>query len=392
MFSGFSTRLRVELETVKLVLDTHDTLRALVYSQAVQQENATTAETASSSAGGERHLDQIRGSGLLKSAWQVYDHCAAFTRLYAVFEQFVEDLASDYLRVLPELYKKYGDLPSNVRAQHRIGIGQILIKLGKDGPYKELDEGGVIKGWSDGLTGNPRYRLLPDAFLIDPQNYRAETVARLFRYLGIEDCWTWIENHPLVIEFMADERDANETPKTLLHDFVEYRNKASHTKVGDIVATEEIKSIADYVAILSEALSQLMMKRVVQQKMALGEAVRMGSVVNRFSNLVVGTQMQAGTVAVGDELVIMQRNSCYRAAVMSIQVGQSPYERLDVHDDQEIGLRLSARANKGAELVRLPPPQTALSETMPEPISPDDYPALSVPQSDDQDNSKSENA
>ncbi|HEY1528352.1 MAG TPA: MAE_28990/MAE_18760 family HEPN-like nuclease [Candidatus Angelobacter sp.] len=326
MFSSFTNRLLVEVDTIKLVLDAHDTLRALVYPR---EPNGTPTETPSPREGVppanlEKHLDEIRGSGLSKPSWQVYDHCAAFTRLYAVYEQFVEDLASDYLRVLPDLYRKYLDLPVNVRKQHRIGIGQILMKLGKDGPYKELDEGSVIKGWSEGLAGNLRYTLLPDAFLIDPQNYRAEILAGLFRYLGIEDCWTWIENHPMVLEFMARERDVNETPKTLLHDFVEYRNKASHTKVGDIVATEEIKSIADFVAVLSQALAQLVMKRVVQQKINLGEAARAGKVLNRFSDFIVGAQMAAGTVAVGDELVVIHKHSCYRAEVTSIRSNSHP--------------------------------------------------------------------
>jgi MAE_28990/MAE_18760-like HEPN len=387
MFSSFTNRLLAEVDTIKLVLDAHETLRTLIYPR--EHSEAPTGipgpmEGAPSN-DLRKHLDQIRESGLSKPSWQVYDHCAAFTRLYAVYEQFVEDLASDYLRVLPDLYKKYEDLPPNVRKQHRIGIGQILMKLGKDGPYKELDEGGIIKGWSDGLAGNPRYTLLPDAFLIDPQNYRAEILAGLFRYLGIEDCWAWIQNHPMVLEFMARERDANETPKTLLHDFVEYRNKASHTKVGDIVATEEIKSIADYVAVLSHALAQLAMKRVVQQKMILGEAIRVGMVLNRFSDFVVGAQMAAGTVAVGDELVVIHKHSCYRAEVMSIQIAQSPHERLDVQEAQEIGLRLSERANKGAELVRLVG-SPAVAGTIPEPISPDDYPIQAAPRPSDQDN------
>jgi len=386
MFSSFTTRLRAEVDTIKLVLDAHDTLRALVY----PREPTKLLSTASteppeelSATNSDKHLDEIRYSGLSKSSWQVYDHCAAFTRLYAVYEQFVEDLASDYLRVLPDLYKKYVDLPPNVQKQHRIGIGQILMKLGKDGPYKELDEGGVIKGWSDGLAGNEHYTLLSDAFLIDPQNYRAEILAGLFRYLGIEDCWPWIEKHPLVLEFMARERDPNETPKTLLHEFVEYRNKASHTTVGDIVATEEIKSIADYVAVLGEALSQLVMKRVVQQKAVLGEAVRVGSVLNRFSDLIVGARMARGAVAVGDELVVIQKHSCYKAAVVSIQIEQAPYERLDVEEGREIGLRLSTKANKGAELMRIAAPAVPLG-TIPEPISPDDYPIQTVSESEDQ--------
>ncbi len=211
MFSSFTNRLRAEVDTIKLVLDAHDTLRALVYPREPSEvpPAAPRAGEAAPPTDLEKHLDTIRSSGLSKPSWQVYDHCAAFTRLYAVYEQFVEDLASDYLRVMPDLYKQYADLPVNVRKQHRIGIGQILMKLGKDGPYKSLDEGSVVKGWSEGLAGNPRYTLLPDAFLIDPQNYRAEILAGLFRYLGIEDCWAWIEKHPMVLEFMAHERDVN---------------------------------------------------------------------------------------------------------------------------------------------------------------------------------------
>lgn len=385
MFSSFTNRLREEVGTIKLVLDAHDALRALVYPREVSgaTSEAPDATRGPSAAGLDERLDEIRRSGLSKPSWQVYDHCAAFTRLYAVYEQFVEDLASDYLRLLPGLYKKYLDLPANVRKQHRIGIGQILMKLGKDGPYRDLDEGGVVKGWADGLAGNPHYTLLPDAFLIDPQNYRAEILAGLFRYLGIEDCWAWTDKHPVVVEFMARERDVNETPKTLLHDFVEYRNKASHTKVGDIVATEEIKSIADYVAVLSEALSQLVMKRVVQQKVTLGEALRVGSVLNRFSDFIVGVRMTAGTVAVGDELVIVHKYSCYNAEIMSIQIEKSPYEKLDVREGQEIGLRLSEKANEGAELLRISAPPSPMG-TMPEPISPDDYPIQTVPQPEDQ--------
>ncbi len=189
----------------------------------------------------------------------------------------------------------------------------------------------------------------------------------------------------MVLEFMARERDVNETPKTLLHDFVEYRNKASHTRVGDIVATEEIKSIADFVAVLSQALAQLVMKCVVRQKTSLGEAIRAGKVLNRFSDFIVGAQMAAGTLAVGDELVVIHKHSCYGAEVMSIQIDDSPYGKLDVREGQEIGLRLSKRANRGAELVRIVAPPSPVG-TVPELTSPDDYPIRAAPKPDDQDN------
>ncbi len=320
----------------------------------------------------DERIIRVRRSAPPRPAWQVYDHCAAFTRLYAVFEAFVEDLASDYLRILPELYSRYEDLPASVTTQHRVGIGQILLKLGKDGPYKELAERDIVQGLAHGLSGNPNYSLLRDAFLIDPQNYRAEMVVKVFSYLGFEDCWPWVEKHPLMKAFMRDRRDVNETPKTLLHDFVSYRNKASHTVVGDIVAIEEIKSISDFVVVLSETLAQLVMKQVMHRKIALGQATPVGLVVHRFSERIVGARMSAGSLATGDDLVIVQKQGCFKATVLSIQVGQNPYERIEVPDGQELGIRLSERVNEGAELMRLQPAQpVGPTEVLPEPISPD---------------------
>jgi hypothetical protein len=361
MFTSFTTRLRGEIDTLKLVLDAHDGLRTLIYASEPSEGQ------------GDAHLEHIRQSGLLKPAWQIYDHCAAFTRLYAIYEQFVDDLASDYLRVLPQLYRHFVDLPQSVRIQLRLGIGQILGKLGKDGPYRDLAEMQVIEGWAEGLLGKARYSLLSEAFLIDQQNYRSSTLANLFRYLGFEDCWRWIEKHPAMIAYMTRQRDANETPKTLLHDLVEYRNKASHTDVRETVAVDEIKSIADYVTVLCDALSQLLMRQVIQRKRELGEAVCIGVVIHKFSDLIVGVRTSAGSLKVDEELVIMQKHSCQFARVVSIQIGDVPHMQVDMTEDLEIGLKLTEHANEGAELVRVSPLHPALlPEALPEMTSPDE--------------------
>jgi hypothetical protein len=42
--------------------------------------------------------------------WRVYHHCAVVTRLYAIYETFVEDLIEDWLILLPSLYSNYSEL------------------------------------------------------------------------------------------------------------------------------------------------------------------------------------------------------------------------------------------------------------------------------------------
>lgn len=376
MFSSLTSSLGTEIETLKSVLDTHDKLRALIFPAQASSDNAAAGSTAPTE--GEKpvgetsdpHLGEIRKTAPPKSSWQVYDHCAAFTRLYAVYEHFVENLVSDYLGLLPALYPQYEELPPGVTKQHRVGVGQILLKVGKDGPYKDLQEKEIIRGLSHGLLGNPEYTLFPDAFLVDPQNYRAEALVKVFSYIGFENCWPWVEKHPLMKAFMEKYRDSTETPKTILHDFVENRNKASHTAVGDIVAVDEIKSIADFVVVLSETLAQFVMKQVIQRRKTLGEVTLVGDVLHKFSGNIVGAKMSAGQISIDDELIVWRKHACFNATVVSIKIKDTPYKDLEVHDGQEIGLKLTLGANKGDQLMRVKPTQlpAAPAEPQPEPI------------------------
>jgi len=373
MFLNFTAQLRTEVETIKSALDAHDSIRNLVYSRQLQPketENAITPTAAASDC--EQAIVNIRQQAPSKSTWQVYDQCAAITRIYAVYESFVDELATDYIRLLPSLYPKYDSLHENVRKQHRLGIAQILLKLGKDGPYKHLGENQIIGDLAHGLGGGDNYKLLPDAFLIYPQNYRAGVVSRIFCDLGFEDCWGWVEQHPPLVSFMGTSRDSTETAATMLHDLVEYRNQAAHTSVGETVAVDEIKSIADCVVLICEALAQFIMMQVIRRREELGEVSYLGDVIHNFSNQIVGVRTRAGSLAIGDELIVFYKYACYKVGVCSIRTGADPHLRLDVADDQEIGALLSLPARKGARLLRIKSTLQSHEQTPPEePISPD---------------------
>ena len=54
--------------------------------------------------------------------WRIYDHCAAVTKLYAIYENFVEDLIRDWLRLLPEIVLDYDDLEKVIHNTHSYGV------------------------------------------------------------------------------------------------------------------------------------------------------------------------------------------------------------------------------------------------------------------------------
>src|SRR5206468_11465825 len=101
MFSEFTERLAAEIQTIKAALTTHEALRALLFGVEGMPPETAAAE-------GDR-LTGLRASAPPLLPWRIYDHCAAFTRLYAVYERFVFDLATRWIQMLPDLYKNYED-------------------------------------------------------------------------------------------------------------------------------------------------------------------------------------------------------------------------------------------------------------------------------------------
>jgi hypothetical protein len=359
MFSGLTASLQSEIDTIKGVLETHDRLRALLYSgesistgsvSAVVREGPDSVHTVPQQAS--EAWMKLKEQQPNKAAWQIYDHCAAFTRLYALYEEFVVDLTSEFLKLLPSIYDSYHDLPEAVKVQHRLGAGQILLKLGKDGPYKDHDEKNIIQIFSQGFSGQRGYSLLEDAFFVDQQNYRSEIVAKIFSYLGVEECWGWVKNHPAVIEHMERERDEQDTPEKVLSDFIKNRNEAAHGSVDNIVALSDVLSIADFILAISKALAELAAKQVIKRQIELGQVERLGAVVHNFKGAIVGAKMNAVTIAAGDSVVIFAKQACYTAKIESIRSKSTPFDTIQLTEGQEIGLELSLRVKKGAEIYR----------------------------------------
>src|SRR5215472_3937881 len=124
MFSDLTERLRHEIRAIEDVATFADRVREWL------GENKEASEA----------IMDLWTAAPNRLVWQIYDHCAALTRLYAVYATFVEELATEYLGLLPTLYRQYDQLPEQILRQHRIGIAQILLKLGDAGPYRALRE------------------------------------------------------------------------------------------------------------------------------------------------------------------------------------------------------------------------------------------------------------
>ena len=119
MFLNLASRLRKEIEDVKSVVSWQEALRSSLNSIPGAATEIALDVTA---------LEVLKQRAPFKLAWQIFDHYAAVTYIYASFEKAICGLVEDYIGVLPSVYGNYENLHEKVRIQHRIGVGQVLSK------------------------------------------------------------------------------------------------------------------------------------------------------------------------------------------------------------------------------------------------------------------------
>jgi MAE_28990/MAE_18760-like HEPN len=288
----------------------------------------------------------------IEIGWQVYDHCAAVTRLYAIYEHFVEDLISDWLRLLPELILPYSTLGEKIQNTHREGVGRLLLDLNKN-RFQHLSVEKVIQGLFSGVTDTDKYELLPEAFLMHEQNLRKEVLEKLLADTGIENAWKWIVNYRKIKNFVEEVRGSQNTAEGELKQLVDYRNEAAHGSVDQILGIQELLDLCDFVESLCQSLAELVTYQLILQKKSVGQAKLIGTITEWFKqkNAAVA-KVKEITLSVGDHLWLVSDSSsyCQVATIETIQINNIPKQQEQIISETEVGLKFDIDAKRGLSL------------------------------------------
>ncbi|MFN6156572.1 MAG: MAE_28990/MAE_18760 family HEPN-like nuclease [Dolichospermum sp.] len=122
MFENLLMAVKVNISTIRSIIKTNEKIREIAFGDV----SLHTEETKIVLTNLFQDIPEL-------TEGRVYDHCAVVTRLYAIYETFVEDLIRDWLISLPELYPNYLNLEESIRNTHQIGVGRLLVELKKNG-------------------------------------------------------------------------------------------------------------------------------------------------------------------------------------------------------------------------------------------------------------------
>ncbi|AFZ08175.1 hypothetical protein Osc7112_3833 [Oscillatoria nigro-viridis PCC 7112] len=341
MFDELLKTVCLKISTVRSMIKINDRLRKIVFqdSSDIKQlkENPEFAA-----------LIEVISS---KPEWRIYDRCAVVTRLYAIYERFVEDLISDWLRLMPDLVPRYSDLGEKIQNTHREGIGRLLIDLKKN-RFQHLSVEQVVQGLSCGITDAGKYELLPEAFLLHEQNLRKEVLETVLKNAGIDEAWKWIINHKEVKYFVEEVRGSQNSAEGELKQLVDYRNKAAHGSADEILGIQELLDLADFVEALCKSLADLVTYNIILRQIDRGLVSEIGKITEWFKKPQAGVaKVKEVTLTVGEGVFLVLVNDelsyCYSAKIESIQLNDISHNHVEITSEAEVGLKFDRDARIG---------------------------------------------
>lgn len=345
MFDNLLIAVKANISTIRSIIKTNEKIRDIAFGDV----SLSTEEIKQLFINISQDIPEL-------TDWRVYDHCAVVTRLYAIYETFVEDLIEDWLILLPSLYSNYSELNETIRKTHQSGVGRLLQEILKEDNhrYKNLSTQQVMYGLLNGETGKDKYELLPDAFLFHEQNLRKNSLERLLANTGIFNSWSWVVKHRDVKYFIEEIRANENSLEQELNTLIIYRNEAAHgTDIDNWLAANALLELCDFVESLCQALTELVNYQVLERKKSIGQAQEVGKITEWLKKRQAAILTADGKylLSVGSTINLVGESYCQEATIESINSESIP--EIKTTPGMEIGLKFDVDARKGLKLYQL---------------------------------------
>jgi len=279
--------------------------------------------------------------------WRIIDHCAAVTRIYAIYEQFSHEMIREHLNLLQSKIS-FSRLPASIQASYRLGIAKILEK--KEGPrFGDLNLGQLISGYNNALSGK-EYEIEPKAMLIQEQNLRLPELERVMSACGIHGVAAWIEQHRAVKAFFESGGRLTASAASEMAELIKYRNDAAHGSIdiSDILHLNILVEFCEFIAVVCEALSERV-QLVGLQSLEAHDHVRVnGKVTELLKEGAVSIGEMTGVFQVGSIVYLCGDSYCLERRVASLQLEGVSHDKVELSIATELGMMFDAPGKKNA--------------------------------------------
>lgn len=259
-----------------------------------------------------------------------YAMASCVTRLYAIYEWFVETLIADYLDRLPELLA-FAALPEGLKTEYRMGISYVLSKV-EAGRYSHLKHENVIRWYHEALAGGPTYRFVVEALTRHDYNLRLPVLEGLTSRVDLPDLRGWLSSSADIRDLYAGETLVVELLEAEIKEFVQIRNDASHGFLQNLQGASVLHRYCAVVRGLVRALAAYGHWHLLRMRVDAGKARHIGTVTEVFrkAGALVATIDAGVEVKVGMQLHFAASGFCSMQTVSSLRDNDVDIQALHV--------------------------------------------------------------
>jgi hypothetical protein len=289
--------------------------------------------------------------------WKSYERCSVVTRLYAIYESFVENIIKDWIISLPEIFESYAELPEKIQTTHQIGAAKLLQELGgNNNRYEHLSVPNIIKALYIGaISSQEKYELVTDAFILHNQNLRKDILVKLFADAGISQSWDWIENHRYIKEIANGSRNYAETQ---IKELIDYRNQAAHSdRFDESLGINKLLEMCDVVEKICQALTELVTYEAIEHSKSKNKIQKIGKVTDWLPKKQVAiASCNKGTLAIGNNIFVVSKTKCYCQSVQikNIRIDENGVDvnktKFEIVNSIEIALQIDKEVKKDLDI------------------------------------------
>ena len=279
---------------------------------------------------------------------KMFRHCSVVGRLYAVYENFVEDLLVYWYTKLP-CYFKHEELNESFKSKYRVGISKLVKDIDKR-RYKHLVLDHILETYLKGISNNPPWAIVSDALILHETNLRRNELESLFCCTGIDGYWAMLEKSEDIADYI-ESYDSETSLEKLIENFVNIRNEAVHGAPDELLGIEELKSWVRFILIVCASMANIIMLKIIQNQTMLIPDICIGRVIEKFRNNIVVALCKNGKLDLNQDIFAVRPTSIVFAKIISLQVNDRDVETISFDGNEvEVGIKTNVELQRDATI------------------------------------------
>lgn len=319
---GKTETVKDDIENIRCIIHVNQKLKPFLFGRQTKINQSFRQE----------FQDEDTLTNLNRNKWQIYNQYSAILRLYAIYENFAEELIKEWILIIPFLFPSYDELDKKIRNTHQRNVAELLqknienINKKEKSRYSHLNIKDIIEGLYKGITAKKKYTLPPDFFILNHPNLRIKKLNELFANAGISNTRKWIQDYKQSRDITNLEPD----------ELIEHRNDAAHRNPNELIGDKGLLDYCDLVENLCQALTELVIYHILERQKELGQVTEIGKITEWYPNPDAYIALvKEATLSKNQDIFLVSRDKayCQVAKIENIQDNDIDKEQIETQEE-----------------------------------------------------------